>query len=131
MLPLLPDQSGAVQLGEVKRQRGIGHSKRVGDCSGGHALLARLHEQSEQRQPMLLRQRAKRLDRRLCLDPTLLISMRLEMTDWLGSVKDILNIIEMRTSYSSERLVDSRSRSYPRTSGNGGSQPSRRTVQSS
>ena len=60
--PLLPDQPGPAELGEVEGERGVRHAERPGDRTRRHALVPGLDEQPEQRQAMLLRERAERRD---------------------------------------------------------------------
>jgi hypothetical protein len=58
----LLDQSGPGQMRQMKGQRGIGNAERGGECAGGHAVFARLHQQPEQSEPMFLGQGAERTD---------------------------------------------------------------------
>ena len=62
MLSLLHDQARAAQLREVEGEGAVRNAQLLGDRARGHALVAGLDEQAEEREAMLLRQRAERLD---------------------------------------------------------------------
>src|SRR3546814_15065567 len=52
----LGHQTGIGQLGKVEAHRGSGHVKRFGQGASGDTALARLHQQAERGEPMLMRQ---------------------------------------------------------------------------
>ena len=76
MAPLLLDQPGVAELGEVERQGGIGNAQRLGDRARREAVGAGLDQQPEHRQPMFLRERTKRGDG----TAEVFVSMKFEMT---------------------------------------------------
>src|SRR5439155_10357465 len=75
----LGDQSGAAELGQMEGKRRVGDTKRLGDCTRSHALLAGLHQQPEQAQAMLLGKGAKRIDRCSSFHTRTFISTQIEM----------------------------------------------------
>lgn len=62
MAPLLADEPRPAELGEVEGQGGIRHAESVCDGARRPPLPASLDEEAEQRQAMLLGERAERGD---------------------------------------------------------------------
>src|SRR3546814_9493511 len=81
VLALLLDQPRAAKLCEVKRERAVGNAERLSNRTRRHASPARLHEQTEQREPVLLRKRAERIEGRCRIHGDFLISILIEMMD--------------------------------------------------
>jgi hypothetical protein len=70
VLALLHDQPGVPKLGQVEGQGAVGDAELLGDRTGRQALVAGLHEQPEQGETVLLRQRTKRFDRTVGTHPS-------------------------------------------------------------
>ena len=62
MPTLLRDKTGAMELGEVERQRAVGDRHALGDLTRRQAVSASLDQQTEYRETMLLRQCAQSFD---------------------------------------------------------------------
>jgi hypothetical protein len=95
VLPFLPDQASVPQLREVEGERAVGDAESLGDCARGHAFVARLHEEAEEGEAMLLCKRAKRFDSCLRFHGRLFISKLIEMSDLQWLVNYVSRILEM------------------------------------
>jgi len=64
MLPFLDDQPRMAKLSQMKRKRAVRDAECLGERPGRHALFAGLDQLAKYRQPVFLRQGAKRFDDR-------------------------------------------------------------------
>jgi len=62
MLPFLQNEAGVPQLREVEGQRAVGNTELLRNGAGRHAPVAGLNQQTEEREPVLLRKRAQSLN---------------------------------------------------------------------
>ena len=56
MLPLLRHQSRPAEMGQMKRERAVGHAKRIGESACRQSVLSGLNQHSENGLAVLLRQ---------------------------------------------------------------------------
>jgi hypothetical protein len=96
MLALLLDQPRAAQLSEVEGERTIGDAERPGDRARRHPVPAGLHEQPEQREPILLRKSAQSVDDRPRIHGHFFISIFAEMKRNACPVKINSIFLEMK-----------------------------------
>lgn len=60
VVPFLPDEAGAIELAEMERERRIWDAERVGHRAGGHSVPARLNQQAEHGESVLLGESGER-----------------------------------------------------------------------